>query len=155
MFFNFLIHFLHLDQNEVSYIYAPWYAGAGAIIGAVIPIITSLVFVLLFYYGWSKLKATNTFHWGLMGIVNMIAAFGLNLFVGKASLSNYIYEQGDEFQSLWYTINSWPFSTDLWIFAINGIIWSLIFYFVFSLLLKRWSPVYNIPFGKKYKKAIN
>lgn len=154
-FFNFLVRLLNLYDNDSTYIYAPWYDGAGAIVGAIIPIITSLVFTILFYYVWSKLKATTTFHWSLLGVVNAIVAFALNLFIGRASLGNYIIEQGDEFQDLWYTITSWPFTTDLWIFAINGAAWGLVFYFIYSLILKRWSPVFNIPFGKKYKKSRN
>lgn len=155
MFFNFLINCLHLADNDVAYIYAPWYDGTGAIIGAIVPLLSSLVFVFLFYYVWSRVKATTTLHWLLMGGLNMLVSFALNLFIGKASLSNYIFEQGDEFESLRLTVNSWPYSTDLWIFAVNGIIWSAVFYFVLSVILKTWSPVYNIPFGKKHKKSNN
>ena len=155
MFFNFLINCLHLADNDVAYIYAPWYEGTGAIIGAIVPLLSSLVFVFLFYYAWSRVKATTTLHWLLMGGLNMLVSFALNLFIGKASLSNYIYEQGDEFESLRLTISTWPYSTDLWIFAVNGIIWSAVFYFVLSVILKTWSPVYNIPFGKKHKKSKN
>lgn len=155
MFFNFLINCLHLADNDVAYIYAPWYDGTGAIIGAIVPLLSSLAFVLLFYYVWSRVKATTTLHWLLMGGLNMLVSFALNLFIGKASLSNYIYEQGDEFESLCLTVSSWPYTTDLWIFAVNGIIWSAVFYFVLSVILKTWSPVYNIPFGKKHKKSNN
>lgn len=150
-FINFFVKLLKLDQYDSTYVYAPWYDGAGSIVGALVPVVTSLVFVFLFYFVWSRFRATTTFHWCIAGIVNMIVAFLLNLFIGKASLANYIYEQGDEFQDIWYTVSTWPFSTDLWIFAINGVCWAAVFYFVFSIIFKRWSPVFNIPFGKKMK----
>ena len=156
MFFNFLINFLHLEELDGPCYYYPWYDGPGAVLGAIIPFLCSLFFVILFYYVWSKFKATNTAHWCLMGFVNMIFTFVLNLFIGRASLANYVLDTlGEEYQDLWYNVVTWPFSTDIWFFAINGIVWALVFYFVLSLALKHWSSVWNVPFGKKYKKSIN
>lgn len=155
MFVNFLVNLLHLEEFDGTCDYVVWYEGAGAILGIIIPIITSLMFVVLFYYVWSKYKATNTGHWILAGFVNILVAFFLDLFIGRASLANFISELGDEYQDLWYNVATWPFTTDLWVFAVNGAIWCIILYFIFSLILKRWSPVFNIPFGRKYKKAVN
>lgn len=156
MFINFLIDLLHLEEIDGPCYYYPWYSGAGAVLGAILPLISSLIFVILFYYVWSKVKATTTFHWCLTGFVNMIISFVLNLFIGRASLANYILSDlGEEYQELWYSVVTWPFSSDIWFFAINGVIWAIVFFFILSLILKTWSPVWNIPFGKKYKKSIN
>lgn len=160
MFFNFLINCLHLADDNVAYIYADWYEGTGAIIGAIVPLLSSLAFVLLFYYVWSRVKATTTLHWLLMGGLNMLVSFALNLFIGKAFLSNYLNDMytatnETDYYNMYLTVSSWPYTTDLWIFAVNGIIWSAVFYFVLSVILKTWSPVYNIPFGKKHKKSNN
>lgn len=156
MFFNFLVNLLHLEENAGTCDYVVWYEGAGAVLGGVIPFITSLVFVILFYYVWSKLRATRTSHWCIAGFVNMIIAFVLDLFIGRAALANFITEQlGDEGQDLWFNVVTWPFTTDIWFFALGGMFWCLIFYFILSIILKTWSPVWNIPFGKKVKASKN
>lgn len=156
MFFNFLVNLLHLEELEGKCDYVAWYEGSGAILGGVIPFLTSLLFVILFYYVWGKFRAVRSFHWCFAGFVNIFVAFLLNLFIGRASLANYITEQlGDEGQDLWYAVITWPFTTDLWIFALNGIVWCVIFYFILSICLKHWSSVWNIPFGKKHKSSNN
>lgn len=101
---------------------------------------------------FAKVKAVNTSHWCLTGLVNMLVVFVCDLFIGRASLANYILDEvgeGDVYDAVYY----WPYSTDLWIYAINGIIWAIVFYFLLSIVLKKWSPVFNIPFGKSYKRS--
>lgn len=156
MFINFLVNILHLEEYEGTCDYVVWYEGSGTVLGGLIPFLTSLVFVVLFYYVWSRLRATRTIHWCIAGLVNIIVTFFLDLFIGRASLANFINDQlGDEGQDLWYSVVTWPFTTDLWIFALNGIFWCLVFYFILSVCLKHWSPVWNIPFGKKVKSSKN
>lgn len=156
MFFNFLLYPLHLEELDGPCYYYPWYSGAGAVLGGIIPLISSLVFVFLFYYVWSKHDATNTLHWCLSGFVNAVVTFLLDLFIGRASLANYIQTVlGQDYEDLWFNVATWPYTTDIWIFATNGILWALVFFFLLSLVLKRWSPVWNVPFGKKYKKSNN
>ena len=154
MFINFLINFLHLENGDAAY-YLPWYTGVGQIIGSIVPFVCSLLFVFVFYYLWSRVKAVNTFHWCMTGFVNIIVTYVVCLLIGRASLANFISGLGDEYLDLWFRVTTWPFTTDVWIFALNGVIWAIVFYFILSVLLKRWSPVWNIPFGKRYKKAIN
>lgn len=155
MFINFIINFLHLEELDGPCYYLPWYEGAGAVLGAIIPLISSLVFVILFYYVWSKFRGLTTFHWCIAGFVNMIATFALDLFIGRASLANYILDMlGEEYQDLWYTVATWPFSSDIWFFALNGIIWAMVFYFVLSVALKRWSSVNCVPFGNAHRQPV-
>lgn len=128
MFINFLVNILHLEEYEGTCDYVVWYEGSGTVLGGLIPFLTSLVFVVLFYYVWSRLRATRTIHWCIAGLVNIIVTFFLDLFIGRASLANFINDQlGDEGQDLWYSVVTWPFTTDLWIFALNGIFWCLVF----------------------------
>lgn len=151
---TFLVDFLHLEESETAYKYAVWYEGAGQTLSLIIPSIVALVFVVLFYYVWSKVKATTTFHWCVMGLLSMIASFFVSLFVARASLVEWIViELGEESDEISTMVATWPYTTDLWIYAVNSMLWCLLFYFVFSVILKRWSPVYNIPFGRKFKKA--
>ena len=155
-FFNFMLNAVDMESSETASVYASWYEGYGALAGAIIPLVVSLIFVVVFYYLWSKLRATTTFHWCVAGFVNMIVTFVLNLFIGKAMLAQYVEEFEDSsYDYIIDTINSFSATLDLWIFALNGIIWAIVFYFIWSVLLKRWSTVYNIPFGKKYKQSKN
>lgn len=151
MLINFLLNLMDLGADPNASQYLDWYKTTGATIGALIPLVTSLVFVILFYYAWSKVKATTALHWLIMGVVNLIVAFFLNLFMGKSFLANYVYTNLQD-DNLWFYITTWPFPVDLWIFAVNGAIWAILFYFVLSCVLKNWSSSYNIPFGKSHKK---
>lgn len=160
MFFNFLVNLLHLEEDPSGVLYVGWYDQAGALLGALVPVLTSLLAVFLFYYVWGRLGAPKTIHWYLVGCCNALVAFVINLFAGRASLARFVDDKiglGEVDAAsggvLWIQITSWPFTQDLWFFALNAIIWCVLFYFVFSWILKRWSPVYNIPFGRKYKKA--
>lgn len=150
MLINFLLNLLDLGSDPMAAMYYDWYANAGATIGVLIPLVTSLVFVLLFYYVWSKVKATTAFHWLIMGVLNLIVTFFLNLFMGSSFLANYVLSLDDP--NLLFYVSTWPFPVDLWIFAVNGAIWAILFYFVLSCILKNWSSSYNIPFGKSHKK---
>lgn len=151
MFINFLIYFLNLNADEVASAYVAWYGGFGAIIGSVVPAVCSLLCVILFYYVWSKFSATTSLHWLVMSLVNMILTYFVTVFVGKSSLSNYIAVELQD-SDLSDTVAQWPFTADLWIFGLNAVVWAIVFYFVFSVILKNWSSSYNIPFGGKAKK---
>lgn len=156
MFVNFLVDTLHLENSETACNYVPWYDGAGQTLGMVIPGLSALLFVLLFYFLWSRMKATTTAHWLLAGFLGMVVTFFASLFIGRTSLGNWILmDLGDEFEDLQVTVTTWPYTTDLWIYALNCALWFLVFYFVFSLVFKNWSTVYNIPFGRKIMKAKN
>jgi len=150
MLINFLLNLLDLGADPNASQYYDWYQNTGATMGILLPLVVSLVFVLIFYYAWSKVKATTTLHWLIMGILNLLVTFVLNLFMGRSFLANYVTSLGDD--NLWFYITTWPFPVDLWMFAVNGAIWAIIFYFVLSCILKNWSSSYNIPFGKSHKK---
>jgi hypothetical protein len=150
MFINFLLNLLDLAGDPNASQYYDWYIGAGAVMGVIVPVVVSLVFVTVFYYLWSRVKATTTFHWLLMGLINAVVTFFVTLFMGRSFLANYAESLGDD--NLWYYITTWPFPVDLWVYAVNGVIWSFVFYFVLSCILKTWSNSYNVPFGKSHKK---
>ena len=150
MLINFLLNLLDLTGDPNASQYCDWYGNTGATLGAIMPLISSLVFVLVFYYAFSNIKATTTLHLIVMGVVNAIVTFVVTLFMGRSFLANYVTSLGDD--NLWYYITTWPFPVDVWMFAVNGVFWSFIFYFVLSCILKTWSNSYNVPFGKSHKK---
>lgn len=149
----FLVDALDLYSDPVAVNYVSWFTGAGTILNLVIPFIVSLVFVLVFYYLWANFRALTTFHWLLAGLVNLIVGFVVTLFIGRASLANYIDSNlvalDPSFETAWQNVVYWPFTTEVWMFALNSIIWSLLFFFLLSWGLKRWSCCNNIPFGAK------
>lgn len=157
MFINFLVNLLDLYGDPVATNYAAWYETTGAILGAFIPAIISLVMVILFYYLFAKVKALTLLHWMLTSFVNILIVFTTVLFVGRAALANWVDTNlvafDDSFQYIYDSVVFFPFTVDLWIFATNSIVWSLVFFFVWSVILKRWSIYNNIPFGSTNTKV--
>lgn len=155
---NFLVDALDLynDPNAVNY--APWFDGGGTILSLIIPLVCSLFFVLVFYYLWARFKPLTTFHWLLTGFVNLLVGFVIVLFMSRASLANYIdvnlvQLDSTTFQPLWDSVVDWPYVLEIWMLAVNSIVWSFLFFFLLSWVLKRWSTYSSIPFGVTNKKV--
>lgn len=148
-FLYFLLKNLTMQQ-----VYGSWYLQDGFKIGLIEAGIIALVFVILFYYVWAYLKkgSLKNHHWVLTGIVNAIVTFGATFLTGRSLLLKYIASNGLETYQPGCSqlITSWG-AIDLWLFATNSVIWGVVLFFAFSIILKRWSFYWNIPFGTKHK----
>ncbi len=137
------------SQNEV---YGSWYMDEGYVLGLVLSIIVAILAVVLFYYLWSKLKPVTALHWFITMGAAAVATFCVNFFIAKGRIVNYIsfnaLDQADP-----TAIQRVAAGTlDMWLYSLNSLILAVIFYFIFSVILKRWSNSYNIPFGVSRKK---
>ena len=153
----FLVDILDLASDPIAVNYVSWFDGTGTVLNLIVPFAISLLFVLIFYYLWARFKALTTFNWLMTGLVNVLVGFVATLFMCRASLANFIDSSliplDPSFQTAWDNVVYWPFTSEVWMFAVNSILWSLIFFFLLSIVLKRWSIYHNIPFGKKNKKV--
>lgn len=136
-------------QNEV---YGSWYMDEGYITGLTVSAVIAILSVFLFYYVWSRFKPVTALHWFLTMGAAAIVTFFADFFIAKGRITNYIafnaLDQADPtaFQRVAAG------TLDMWMFSLNSLILSLIFFFIFSVILKRWSNSYNIPFGVSRRK---
>jgi hypothetical protein len=148
-FFYFLLKNLTMQQ-----VYGSWYLQDGFKIGLIEAGIIALVFVILFYYVWAYLKngSLKTYHWVFIGIVNALVTLGVTFLTGRSLLLKYVAANSLEtYQPGCSQLITSCGAIDLWLFATNSVIWGVVFYFIISIILKRWSIYWNIPFGIKHK----
>lgn len=137
------------SQNEV---YGSWYMDEGYTLGLIASAIIAIFAIILFYYVWSKIKPVTTFHWFITMGVAAIIAFFVNFFFAKGRIVTYIINNALD-QADPTAIQRIEMGTlDMWMFSLNALFLTILFYFLFSLIFKRWSNCYNIPFGISRKK---
>ena len=147
------IYFLLLSVFENSGdVWIPWYTTSGGLtLSLLIALGISLLMVVLFYFVLTLIKpALTNAHYLLMMFVNAVVSFFAVFFVAKSSINKYIVSNGlDEIDPMALsTVSSG--TVDMWLVAANSAIYSLLFFFLFSIIIKRWGPYGTnlIPFGK-------
>lgn len=148
------LYFL-LKNHIMQQAYGSWYLQNGLAIGLIEAAIIALLFVVLFYYVLpiKKFKLSlRTSHWLLFGFLSAVVTFAVTLFTGRSLILKYItanelegYQPGCS--QLVRSIGA----IDLWMFAINSVILGVVIYFIFSVILKRWATISNVPFGSSHK----
>ncbi len=130
-----------------------WYSTAGGFtLGLVIAAAIALLAVLLFYYVWGSRRSLVTFHYLMTGVVSLVVTLLTNFFVSKYMITEYAKTSGlaEVNPGILGQLSSG--TIDMWLFSVNVALLGAVFYFVLSLLLKRWSKCYNIPFGRTKKQ---
>ena len=133
-------------------VWIPWYSTSGGLtLSILITLGISLLFVVLFYFVLTMIKPalTNT-HYFLTMFVNAVVCFFAVFFVAKSAIGNYIVSNGlDEIDPMALSTIS-AGTLDMWLVSANSAIYSLLFFFLFSIIIKRWGPYGTnlIPFGK-------
>ena len=141
----FLVSLLGLNH-------AGWYTnGNGYTLGLCIAAAVALVAVIVFYYIWGKLRPLTEGHYYITGIGAAIVSLGIVFLVARKMLIDYIVaaDLTSIDPSLLAQIKTGTF--DMWLFATNSAIWCFVIYFIFSIVLKNWSPYFYIPFGRLNK----
>lgn len=147
------LYFLLLRVFESSGdVWVPWYTTSGGLtLSFLITLGISLLFAVLFYFVLPRIKpALTNLHFYLTMFVNAVVCFFAVFFVAKSSIENYITANGlEEIDPM--AINTISTGTvDMWLVSANSAIYSLIFFFLISIIIKRWGPYGTnlIPFGK-------
>lgn len=146
-FFYFLLKFLHLESNPQAMYYSFWFTNDGAMIGFLTTLIVSFVGVLALYYLVPKFKSINNGIWLITNIVSAIITFFVTYLIAKPALCKYIlYNDLDSAsgQPLTYIVNHG--TLDVWMYSASTIVWALLFFFIFSLIIKNFSKYKKIPF---------
>lgn len=143
----FLVSLLGLDH-------AGWYTNDnGYTIGLVMAATIALVACIVFYYvwGWMRPILTNGEYFLTMIITTIIALLSV-FFTARHMLLAYVADAGltEINPSILSQIKHGTF--DMWLFAINSALWCAVLFFIFSLILKRWSKLSAIPVGGKVKE---
>ena len=134
-------------------VWAPWYTMSGGLtLSILLTLGISLLFVVLFYYVFTLIKPSLTnVHYYLTMLLNAVVCLFVNFFVAKSFIDKYI--TSNDLSSIDPTALSSVSSgtLDMWLVSANSAIYSLLFFFLLSLILKRWGPYGTnlIPFGKK------
>ncbi len=143
----FLVSLLGLDH-------AGWYTNDnGYTMGLVIAAVVALLASVFFYYVWGNMRALTLGHHIITNIVSAIITLFAVFFVARHMLMAYVGEAGltEINPSILTQIKNGTF--DMWLFSINSAIWAIVFFFLFSIVLKNWSSHYNIPFGNRKRIA--
>lgn len=146
-FFYFLLKFLNLNSNPIAMYYSFWFTNDGALIGVLTSIIISLIFTLIFYYLVPKIKSLNSGLWLITNLISAVVVLFTTHAIAKKQLYNYVLLNGLDSTSgmpLSYTISQG--TIDVWMYAMSTMIWAILFFFVFSLIIKNFSMYNKIPF---------
>ena len=146
-FFYFLLKFLNLNSNPTAMYYSFWFTNDGALIGIVTSVIVSLLFVLFFYYLVPKIKSLNSGLWLIANLVSAVVVLFVTHAIAKKQLYDYVLLNGLDSTSgmpLSYTISQG--TTDVWMYSLSTMIWAILFFFLFSLIIKNFSKYNKIPF---------
>ena len=147
------IFFLLLNVfQESPDVWIPWYTTSGGLtLALLLTVGISLLFVLLFYFALTAVKpaVTNVDFYVTM-LLNAVACFFVSFFVAKSMIRQYIVNNALD------TIDPMALNTissgtgDMWLLSANCAIYSLVLFFVFAIIVKRWGPhgTNLIPFGK-------
>lgn len=145
--FYFLLKFLNLNSNPTAMYYSFWFTNDGALIGVLTSTLISLFFVIVFYYVVPKFKSLNNGLWLIANLISAVVVLFSTRAIAKKQLYNYILLNGFDATSgmpLSYTISQG--TIDVWMYALSTMIWAILFFFVFSLIIKNSSKYTKIPF---------
>ena len=98
----------------------------GYLIGFLILLATSLFFTLLYYlyFGRKSMKYATVGKWFLFGVLNMIIVFISTLLIEGVAVFNLAFGN---------------FFFEIWLFAMINALYAFVFYFLYSLIFKRFS----------------
>lgn len=150
--------FFLLKNLTMQQVYGSWYLQDGFKLGLFEAALIAFVFVILFYYVFTMPKISLTLgsmtigKWFLMGIINAVVTMAVTFLTGRSLLLKYIAANGLEtYQPGCSQLVTSAGAIDLWLFATNSVILGVIIFFLLSVILKRWSNISVIPFGKKHE----
>lgn len=144
----FLLSSFLQNQNSV---WLPWYAESGLTLSFLITLGISLLFVVLFYFVLTLIKpALTNVHYYLTMFLNAVVCFFAVFFVAKNMIVKYIRTYNLALSDPLAESTAASGTVDMWLLAANSAIYALVFFFLFSIIIKRWGPhgTNLIPFGK-------
>lgn len=144
-----LSSFFGLASQDV---WSGWYDAQAWTVALLVTLTVSVVCCLVFYYAVSRIKALTNGHYFLTmlcaALISGVASYGLAYWlIGKYAEDNMLESI---IPGITNTLSSG--TVDMILYSIIVFAIGLLMFFLVSLILKNWSPYYNIPFGKKHRQ---
>ena len=127
-----------------------WYNdSSGFILGIILTLIISLATCIIYYHVFSRIFRNiplTRLNWLLFLIINAAAVFFITFFVAKSGITDYAMANGyiDDAPSILGTLEKGTY--DMWMFATQNALYSVIAYFILSFICRIKSRGFNIPF---------
>lgn len=135
-----------------SDVWSGWYDVQAWAVALIDTVVVSSVCSIVFYYLVSRVKALTGGHYFLTmlcsAIISGAAAYGLAYWlIGKYAEDNMLESI---IPGITNTLKSG--TVDMILYAVIVFALGLLVFFIVSIILKNWSPYYNIPFGSKHRQ---
>lgn len=141
--------FFGLAQGEL---YQEWYDNSGLVVAVVISLAVAVLLSLVFYYLFPKMKALTNGHYYVTMLVASLLTGVLGWLTAYLSLSKYAEDNMLEQLQPGISATLSSGTLDMLSYGLICLPFGIVAFFVVSLLLKRWSVYYNIPFGQSHRQ---
>lgn len=141
--------FLGLAQGQL---YEQWYGASGIMAACVVSLCVSVVICVLFYYLLSKVKSLTNGHYCLALAVSALLTGAFCYLTAFLSLQKYAETNMLEQLQPGITAMLSSGTLDMIYYALFCIPVGIVIFFIVSIILKRWSVYYNVPFGKAHRQ---
>lgn len=141
--------FFGLAQGEL---YQEWYDNSGLIAAIVISLAVAAIASIVFYYLLSKAKSLTSGHYYVTMLISAILTGGAGwlaayLMIGKYAEDNMLEQLQPGISA---TLSSG--TLDMFSYSLICVPFGIVAFFIVSIVLKRWSVYYNIPFGRSHRQ---
>jgi|GEM_PF-1950826 hypothetical protein len=140
------------QANNWDMAHSLWYmSNNGFVFGLGISLLIGLIFAVIYYLILGRFTSSfsHLSHWFVFLAITGITSFFSAFFYAKNSIIAYAehndyFEDAPEMQAILQSGTQ-----DMWMYATHNLIYAILFYFLFSLLFKRFSLHCSMtPFGK-------
>lgn len=147
MLMNFL--FFGLAQGEL---YQEWYDNSGLITAIAISLAVAVVASVIFYYLLSRAKALTNGHYYVTMLISALVTgcagwMAAYLMIGKYAEDNMLEQLQPGISA---TLSAG--TLDMFSYSLICVPFGIVAFFIVSIILKRWSVYYNIPFGRSHRQ---
>lgn len=144
-----LSSFFGLASSDV---WSGWYDAQAWAVSLADTLIVSVICCVVFYYVVSRVKALTGGHYFLTmlcsALISGASAYGLAYWlIGRYAEDNMLESI---IPGITNTLRSG--TIDMILYAVIVFAMGLLIFFIVSLILKNWSPYYNIPFGRSHRQ---
>lgn len=141
--------FLGLAQGQL---YEQWYGSAGILSAIIVSLCVAVVICIVFYYLLSKVKSLTNGHYILALIVSALLSGAFCYLTAYLSLGKYAEVNMLEQLQPGITAMLSSGTLDMIYYALFSIPVGVVVFFIVSIILKRWSVYYNVPFGRSHRQ---
>lgn len=147
MFTNLL--FFGLAQGDL---YQDWYDNSALIWAVGLSVVVAALASVIFYYLVSRIKALTNGHYYLTMIISAIVTGGFGWLSSYMLIAKYAEDNMLEQLQPGISATLSSGTLDMFYYGLICIPFGILAFFLVSIVLKRWSTYYNIPFGRTHRQ---